>query len=195
MTRYYSTLEVCKLLDTPKERLRDWMNRQFIVPSVSATGQGTKAEFSFDDICMVALFEFLLNFGLDRNTSASFVGSLKMYSFPRIAKENRELRWIVIKTKGNDSIDAELITSEIFSSDKEKKMIDLETGLVAGVPRYWDQISPEEKNGPGMPYTYYDRGKYVDGQEVCKKMQNWDAILIINFQELLGKVSKAVSKE
>jgi hypothetical protein len=56
----YSTLDIVKSLDIPRERLRDWMNRGFITPSKEAKGQGTKALFSRIDVYAISLFRYLV---------------------------------------------------------------------------------------------------------------------------------------
>ena len=52
----FSTLDIVKALSIPRERLRDWMNNGFVVPTTRSEGQGTKAIFTRDDIYLVALF-------------------------------------------------------------------------------------------------------------------------------------------
>ena len=69
----YSTLDIVKALGIPRERLRDWMNRDYIRPTQPAMGQGTKAGFSKSDIVGIALFDKLLNFGLKRETASKIV--------------------------------------------------------------------------------------------------------------------------
>lgn len=59
-TEGYSTLDIVKSLDIPRERLRDWMNRGFITPSKEAKGQGTKALFSRIDVYAISLFRYLV---------------------------------------------------------------------------------------------------------------------------------------
>ena len=52
----FSTLDIVKALRIPRERLRDWMNNGFVVPTILSQGQGTKAVFTRGDIYLVALF-------------------------------------------------------------------------------------------------------------------------------------------
>jgi hypothetical protein len=69
----YSTLEIVSELGIPRERLRDWMNRGFITPSIPANGQGTKAVFTLSDVCDIAVFKFLVDKGLDRNVASKLI--------------------------------------------------------------------------------------------------------------------------
>jgi hypothetical protein len=73
MRQEFSTLDIVKALDIPRERLREWMNRGFIEPSQPAEGQGTKAVFSRDAVYRVALFRELLNKGFTRKKAAAFL--------------------------------------------------------------------------------------------------------------------------
>lgn len=73
MKREFSTLDIVKALKIPRERLRDWMNRGFIKPVISAEGQGTKAVFDLEDAYSVALFQNFLDSGFSRTVAADYV--------------------------------------------------------------------------------------------------------------------------
>lgn len=69
----YSTLDIVKALDIPRERLRDWMIRGFIKPSLPSTGKGTIAVFTKADVFGVALFGKLLEKGFKREMAAEYI--------------------------------------------------------------------------------------------------------------------------
>jgi len=69
----YSTLDIVKALNIPRERLRDWMTRGFIKPSLPSTGKGTIAIFTKADIFGVALFGRLLEKGFKREVAAEYI--------------------------------------------------------------------------------------------------------------------------
>ena len=69
-----STLDIVKILEIPRERLRSWMKEGFVQPTVPAEGQGTKAVFSRHDVYAVALFRDLLGAGFRREIAASHMG-------------------------------------------------------------------------------------------------------------------------
>ena len=61
MERLYSIVDIVKKLGIPGERLRDWMNRCFVLTNVQkAAGQKTKAIFNRLDVYGIALFEYLV---------------------------------------------------------------------------------------------------------------------------------------
>jgi len=66
----FSTLDIVKALDIPRERLRDWMNKGFVKPTTPAEGQGTKAIFTRGDVYCVALFQRLLEVGFKREDAS-----------------------------------------------------------------------------------------------------------------------------
>ena len=74
MRNDFSTLDIVKTLEIPRERLRSWMKEGFIQPTVPAKGQGTKAVFSRNDVYAVALFNDLLGAGFRREIAASHMG-------------------------------------------------------------------------------------------------------------------------
>jgi len=69
----YSTLDIVKALNIPRERLRDWMIRGFIKPSLPSTGKGTIAVFTKADVFGVALFGKLLEKGFKREMAAEYI--------------------------------------------------------------------------------------------------------------------------
>ena len=77
MRNQFSTLDACKILKLNRERLRDWMNRGFVIPSVQkAKGQGTKALFSRDDLYMIRTFGALLENRIARERAAESVEAI-----------------------------------------------------------------------------------------------------------------------
>jgi len=73
MKNTFSTFEIIKVLGIPRERLREWLKRDFIKPTISADGQGTKAVFTRQDVYGIELFRQLLERGLARDKARIFV--------------------------------------------------------------------------------------------------------------------------
>jgi len=86
MRNEFSTLDIVKVLEIPRERLRSWMKEGFVQPTVPAEGQGTKAIFSRHDVYAVSLFNDLLGAGFRREIAASH-----MREFSKIFHKNYEL--------------------------------------------------------------------------------------------------------
>jgi hypothetical protein len=72
----YSTIDISKALKIPRERLRDWMVRGFIKPSLPSTSKGTIAIFIRTDVVCVALFMKLITKGFKRDAAAEYVDFL-----------------------------------------------------------------------------------------------------------------------
>ena len=72
----YSTIDISKALNIPRERLRDWMVRGFIKPSLPSTSKGTIAIFIRNDVVCVALFMKLITKGFKREVAAEYVDLL-----------------------------------------------------------------------------------------------------------------------
>jgi hypothetical protein len=72
----YSTIDISKALNIPRERLRDWMVRGFIKPSLPSTSKGTIAIFIRTDVVCVALFMKLITKGFKREAAAEYVDFL-----------------------------------------------------------------------------------------------------------------------
>lgn len=76
MEEIYSTLDIVKALNIPRERLRDWMIRGFIKPSLPSTRQGTIAIFTKSDVFGVALFKKLIERGFKREVASEYVAGV-----------------------------------------------------------------------------------------------------------------------
>ena len=75
MREKLTSFEVSKGLNIPYGRLREWIVRKHIEPSVQAKGQGSKAHFSRLDVYLIKLFESLLNCGISRGKAAKCVAA------------------------------------------------------------------------------------------------------------------------
>jgi hypothetical protein len=64
----YTTLDVCSILYIPRERLRDWMVRKYVIPfSYHKPGRGKGiAIFSVPYVYKVFLFKILVEYGYTR---------------------------------------------------------------------------------------------------------------------------------
>jgi DNA-binding transcriptional MerR regulator len=70
----FSTFEIREKLGIKVDRLKDWMNRGFISPSIQkASGQGTKNLFSRWDLYAIKLFQYLIDRGFSRKIAAECI--------------------------------------------------------------------------------------------------------------------------
>lgn len=84
----FSTLNVAKILKIERERLRDWIDREFIVPSIQKSKrQGDRSLFSVTDIYGIALFRMLVeNVKMSRREASVFIK--KWHEHPEANIEN-----------------------------------------------------------------------------------------------------------
>lgn len=81
MIKGYSTLQIQKALNIPRERFRSWDKEGYVRPTIAAQGQGTKAIYTLDRVYCVALFQSLLNRGFSRKISSDLVEGFWLVSF------------------------------------------------------------------------------------------------------------------
>jgi len=129
MKNDFSTFDISKALRIPRERLRDWMVRQFVEPSIQAEGAGTRAVFDRTDVYLVALFEDLLEGGLSRSMAAIFTKQLRRNKRIRATLDKTD--YIVCKKLGTNKWE---VTSS--KGDIEKIGIDEEHKVESG----WKQV-------------------------------------------------------
>jgi DNA-binding transcriptional MerR regulator len=73
----YTTFTIKKKLGVKIDRLKDWMNRGFIKPSIkSASGPGTKNLFSIEDLYRIKLFKLLIEKGFNREMASALIKTL-----------------------------------------------------------------------------------------------------------------------
>ena len=71
MEETYSTFDIVGGMGIKIERLKDWMRRGYIQPSIQvAQGSGTKNLFNQKDLYQLGLFIFLINRGFSREEAA-----------------------------------------------------------------------------------------------------------------------------
>ena len=84
MKSEFSTLDIVKKLNIPRERLRDWMSRGFVKPSQQAQGQGTKALFTRFDVHLVGIFRDLVDFGYKRSLAAHCIQEVEKNKYQKV---------------------------------------------------------------------------------------------------------------
>ncbi len=124
MRNEFSTLDIVKALEIPRERLREWMNRGYVRPSTPAQGQGKKAVFTRQDVYNVQVFRQLVDFGVERDTAFHFV---KFYS-DRMKTYKQESSYMVIrfgKLKPQVKYGSKSQRTASFASDNDKLCLDV----------------------------------------------------------------------
>jgi len=89
----FSTLDIVKALEIQRERLREWMVQEFIKPTVSASGKGTRALFTRKDVYCVELFRQLVDIGINRDTAHHFSNFYRNRSM----SDNEDLYYMLIR--------------------------------------------------------------------------------------------------
>ena len=76
----FTTFEAAEKLGVRIERLRDWVNRKYIVPDLQqASGRGTKGLFSRIGLYEIALFDHLLACGINRDVVKAMIALVKSH--------------------------------------------------------------------------------------------------------------------
>jgi len=175
----FSTLDIVKALSVHRERLRDWMNNGFVVPTIRSEGQGTKAVFTREDIYLVALFVDFLKKGFKRDRASDLIRKAS-----EILKKNgsKNLAYIIIYflNNQNNAILAEPIYDPVTRWDK----IDLR--WAGRIPS--EVIEESKENAQGL--------KNLRTEEAIQKLpstQEWENIHLVNFKNLKKKVDLYLS--
>jgi hypothetical protein len=184
MENEFSTLDIVKALQIPRERLRDWMNRSFIEPSVPADGQGTKAVFTLHDVYGVALFRALIDNGFNRETSSRFVKDFIEQEKKEKEKEKNgriaypETNYIVIRVPADKKELVQVIHLGAFWGKHYAWSLDLELGYPETEAS--KAFAPQKEARTGMPRP--------------EKNKNWGFLHVVNFKAIRDKVDEEMKK-
>jgi hypothetical protein len=164
----FSTLDIGKALHIPRERLRDWMNRGFIKPTVIAAGQGSRAGFTLSDVYGIAFFRTLVESGFSREVAADYVRLF--LEREKDEPDHQKTVRIVFKIMGKQ------ISIMTFPRIEGKWKMDLETGLakMEGMG-----ASPQRLIEKRFSEAWSDK--------------DWQMIQIVNFEALCKKVDVALA--
>jgi DNA-binding transcriptional MerR regulator len=131
----YTTFDIVKNLGIKQERLREWIDRGFIEPSLQkASGRGTKNLFSRHDLYRLGLFIYLLNVSLSRERAAELVNSLP-FRMPEVIDT---LRAITVPLKDELAMpyqDGTLVFCPMLITDSDNIPVPLD-GMFSGLDGY-----------------------------------------------------------
>lgn len=190
----YTTFDIIKKLNIPRERLRQWMVRGYIEPSIrKADGVRIKALFSREDVYKIALFKKLIELGFNRQRASRFIKSFwsdqvhspvgkEPYILIRVGalfkrkQLPKDLEEWDVSDAVKDGIKYRLGHSEteLVGMMSDKNTIDLEVG---------EFVDPSAKH-PG------DSRTFLFPKE---DMADWDSLIVINFDKIKKDVDAVLA--
>lgn len=166
MKSEFSTFDIVRGFGIPRERLKDWMNAGFISPTVPAEGQGTKALFTFRDICILGLFMELINRGFDRKTASAIANS-----FGYLGAEWGEPHHIMIRVADRAQDGAK---NPVHSTDMEPS--EIRSGNFFIALKNGDLAEYDEDQNK---FRWITQGRIND---------DYDVLIIVNFRKIFNRV-------
>lgn len=179
MREKFSTLDIVKALSIPRERLRDWMNNGFVIPTISSQGQGTKAVFTRNDVYLAALFVDLLKKGFKRYNASDLIRKTSA-----ILKKNepKNLAYVIIYFLKNH--DNPVIGKSIYDPVTRWDKIDLRwDGRISSKQIEGNKDNAPERNDPPAEKAMQNQSK----------AQLWENIHIVNFKNIKKEVDLQLS--
>lgn len=180
----YTTFQIIKALNIPRERLKDWMEKGFVKPSLQqARGKGTKAFFSLLDVYSLALFKHLIeecHISRDAGCQFSSLWLEHIYNFPY--EEGKEIP---------DRAISDLLSNElIFISHRE------DGGTNA--PDKERQETKDKKKMMYSPFSFHGKSEdlfnaITNHLKPYVEQNRWEDIHIVNFKKIREKVDAALT--
>lgn len=181
----YTTFQIIKALKIPRERLKDWMEKGFVKPSLQqARGKGTKALFSLLDVYSLALFKHLIEacyFSRDAASQFSALWLEYIYNFPY------EQGKVV-----SDRTISDLLSNELIFISKRKADVE-------GLSDKESQKKQDESTIIYSPFSFHGKN-----EDLVKALTNhlkplveknrWEDIHIVNFRIIREKVDAALTR-
>lgn len=92
----FTSPQVRKVFGIKKERLRQWIKRGYIQPSVRpSSGPGTDNIFSYSDIFSISLFKKMIDLGLNRWIASQWLPKLREKDWKAVRKG--KVKYIIIR--------------------------------------------------------------------------------------------------
>ena len=193
----YTTTDIMKL-GIKRERLKDWMERNFIEPSIQkASGQGTKNIFSIYDLYKIKLFKLLVETGLPRKQASV---EFKIKWLTELIKGHEDSFWrntpFLVSIKISDEQDP--IINSLFHSGRKSA----------------EALAQSVKNMPKsehdlifgsfvlLPIVYQDDERAIYKLGICGSdfisinreiAEGADSLTVINVEKIVAEVDKIVS--
>ena len=97
----FSTFQVSRLFDIDRTRLQEWIDRGFFTPFRKATGKGTKAIFTREDLYRLRLFMWLLLWLDSRSRAAD---ALSKVNFKQIGPGKDQYKYLSLKVPSGKGV-------------------------------------------------------------------------------------------
>lgn len=174
--RTYSSFDIMKALQIPKEKLRDWIDRGFVPTTKPSPGRGLPAVYSRTDIYGLALFMELISHGFPREKASEMVNeyrdSFDMYypgdgeSGPDIWTIDKFADYIIFRRETDEAGNTNI---KVMGAPNDTWHITLWSG----------QLVPEDSEDefPGHP-----------------DLKPWNSLLVINYKKIRDAVDEALAK-
>lgn len=128
----FSTTAVRKILGIKYPRLREWIDRGYVTPTLLPEGPGSRTGFSLDDIYHAKIFMYLLDMGYGRTEAAIRVTEISLYARSRqYYAEKAGKTWpradfaVLIRRAGIKKLKGALLDRKMF---EEKPLADIMRG-------------------------------------------------------------------
>ena len=167
---FYSSFDVCKVLSDekrtfPKETLKDWQDRKFIAPTVSAQGKGTKALYSKVDVQAIGLFKYMVeDLSFSRETASRFMNGWKVLTESWLTRS---------QGKPDEKLLADLISNElIFLVCTDKK---------GNEQLLYAPFSFHGEDSHRFDSIMRKVREVIEGR-------NWGSVVIVNFRKITDRI-------
>ena len=162
----YTTSDIARL-GVKRERLKEWMKRHPIIPSVRlAVGSGTRNLFSEWDLRMILLFKTLLEHGFSGSSAFTIIQ--------------------IISNIHNGPIPEVAALPEKDQDRARRKHIDLKKQTDKDFLAFFKR--PESDERPTAVFWGFNRKD--DKKELDQLMSEYSAVVIVNFKKIRNQINK-----
>jgi hypothetical protein len=94
----FTTFDVCRILNLKRDRLKDWIERGFIVPAAQEdVARGKKSYFDKWGLYMIKLFHHVVTNGIAREQAAKWIKELTEYKDQQSELDPLDSNFLMIK--------------------------------------------------------------------------------------------------
>lgn len=138
MKTSFTTTDIVKGLKIPFGRLREWIVRGYVKPSVPAAGPGKAAQFTINDVYSIQIFKTMVEGGFAREAAARVLSVATGGSFFFVRRERGAVMATKIGASASRDIGRvviDLTTGNLFASSAKNQNQDF---LVSSHNRWTD---------------------------------------------------------
>ena len=172
----YSTLDIMRILDLSRGKIREWVDGRFVVPYIKSSGQGERSEFNRWDLYGIKMFKEMVANGMSREKTGELYKGWKKHT-EEISISDRDKILHLISVGQIESV----------GGDDAIERVTMSTILVLKNSIIYDRRLTGNLRIPSAGFnTLFE----IDYGSVFESFNEWQSAVIVNMGRIIKEVDK-----